>query len=625
MEKRSYILSIPVLLISIIFIGRLFYLQIYNTDYRALSKNNAIKTLEEYPKRGTIYDRNGRLLVSNQPSYDIMLIPRELKSFDTIGFCKLTNLSKKQLKKEIKNAKRYSWRKPSTIIKNLTKTEYAWMQEKIRSYPGFYPQKRSLRYYHTNYGANLLGYIGEVNDYILKKKPQYKKGDFIGIDGIEKQYENELKGKKGIKYVQKDKYNRTIGTFANGTYDTLPVNGKSLTSTIDYKLQTYSEKLFKNKRGGLVALEPKTGEILALVTAPNYKPNLLVGRKRSKNFSKLYYDSIAKPLFDRSIQGEYPPGSPFKVINALIALQEGVTNTFEKIKCKRGYYYGKKNIRLGCHEHASPLDMRNGISHSCNAYFATMYRRIIEKYKTPQEGIDRWNKHVKSFGLGQYLGNDLPKGRPGKIPDSKLYNRYYQYPKYKWYATATISNAIGQGEILCTPMQMANMIAAIANKGYFYIPHIVKEIDGKPIEDPKFTLRKNTTIDKKHFDPIIEGMHKVYLEGTAKTLQVEGIDICGKTGTAENYTRINGKRIQLTDHSVFVAFAPKNDPKIALCVFVENGYWGSRYAGRMASLVIEKYLKDSISRTDLEKWINNHSLEKEYAKPYSGKPFRINQ
>ena len=625
MEQRKYFITLPIFLVGLILIGRLFYLQIYNTTYTKLSQSNAVKMLEEYPKRGEIYDRNGKILVSNQPSYNIMLVPRELKVFDTLGFCKLTNITKEQLKKRIKKAKKESWRKPSVIIENLTKAEYAWIQEKIYNYTGFYIQERSLRYYHTKYASNVLGYIGEVNDYLLKKKPQYKKGDFIGIDGVEKQYEDILKGKKGIKYVQRDKYNRTIGKFSNGIYDTLPVHGKDLVSTIDIDLQKYAQDLFQHKRGGLVALQPKTGEILALVTAPSYDPSDLVGRVRSKNFTRMYYDSIAKPLFDRSIQGEYPPGSPFKVINALIALQENVGNLQEEITCKRGYYYGKKNIRLGCHHHDSPLALIDGIANSCNAYFATIYRRIIEKYKTPQEGIERWKQHVASFGLGQYLGNDLPKGRPGKVPDSKLYNRYYQYPKYKWYATATISNAIGQGEVLCTPMQMANMTAAIANKGYFYTPHIVKEIDRSKIKDPKFTQKRQTTIDSQYFEPIIEGMHKVYLEGTAKSLQVEGIVICGKTGTAENFTRINGKRVQLTDHSVFVAFAPKEDPQIAICVFVENGYWGSRYAGKMASLVIEKYLTGDITRTDLEKWINKHSLEAEYKKPYSGKPFIINQ
>ncbi|AXT57735.1 penicillin-binding protein 2 [Aquimarina sp. MMG015] len=621
---RKLLLYLIIISTGVVFTARLFYLQIYNTSFAALSEDNAIKVLYDYPQRGAIYDRNGKLLVTNQPSYDVMVIPRELKPFDTLEFCSILKITKEKLVKQLKKARVYSPRVPSVVIPQLTKDEYAYLQEKMRKFDGFYIQKRSLRDYHTVNASNVLGYIAEVNDGLIRKDPYYLSGDLIGMQGVEKQYENQLRGIKGIKRIQKDRFNRDIGPYKNGKYDTLPVNGKDLTITIDEELQAYGQKLMENKRGGIVALDPATGEILTLITAPSYKPELLVGRKRSPNYTRLHYDSISRPLFDRGVKGEYPPGSPFKAITALIGLQEGVVDTKESFSCNHGFRYGKK-AKLGCHSHRSPLSMIPGIAQSCNAYFANVYLRSINKYDTPQEGIDNWEKHVESFGLGNYLGNDLSSGSKGLIPNSKFYNRQYNYPKYKWYPTATISNAIGQGEVLATPIQLANMTAAIANRGYFYTPHIIKAIDGQPIEIENFTKPKYTTIDKEHFEPVIEGMHQVYVQGTAASLQVKDIEICGKTGTAENYTVIDGERMQLTDHSVFVAFAPKDNPKIALTVFIENGYWGARYAGKIASLMIEKYINQSISRTDLEDWVLTHSLEEEYAKPYSGEPFKINQ
>jgi penicillin-binding protein 2 len=443
------------------------------------------------------------------------------------------------------------------------------------------------------------------------------------MTGIEKQYEEVLRGTKGVKYIQKDRFNRDIGKYKEGIFDTLPQRGKDITLTIDAVLQAYGEKLFTNKRGGIVALEPKTGEILSLVTAPYYDPSLLVGRGRSQNFTKLYYDTIAIPLFDRGLKAEYPPGSPFKTLTALIAMQEDVATINEKITCRGGYFYGSRGRKLACHAHKSPLSMQGGIAKSCNTYFCTLYRRVIEKYDSPQEGIDNWRNHLLSFGLGEYMGYDLPVGSRGKIPSSKTYNA--KYPSNKWYATATISNAIGQGEVLLTPIQMANFTSAIANNGWWVRPHIIKKIEDSDTIPSKFTSIHQTTIDPSYFDPVIDGMHEVYTNGTGKSFQVKDIEICGKTGTAENYRRINGSVKQLTDHSVFVAFAPKDNPKIAIAVFVENGFWGSRWAGPIASLMIEKYLKGEISRTDLETKVLNGSLEEEYAKPYSGEPYKINQ
>jgi penicillin-binding protein 2 len=620
---RKLLLIALVILSGVVFIARLFYLQIYETSFQKLSESNAIKMLYDYPQRGFIYDRNGILLVSNQPSYDVMVIPNAVRPLDTLEFCELLKISKEQFNEILKKARIYSPKLPSVVVPQLTKAEYAYLSEKMYKYRGFYIQKRSLRDYQVSHSSNVLGYIAEVNDPIIRKNPYYQMGDLIGMQGVEKEYEDVLRGVKGVKFIQKDRFNRDIGPYKEGIYDTLPSRGNDITLTIDETLQRYGEELMISKRGGIVALEPKTGEILSLITAPNYDPSLLVGRERSKNFTKLWYDTISRPLFDRVLQGEYPPGSPFKTLIALIGMQENVINTREQVYCYGGYNYGGKK-KLGCHEHKTPLSMIGGIANSCNSYFCTVYRRTIEKYDTPQEGIDRWNEHLSSFGLGDYLGYDLPSGRPGLIPDSEYYNQFYQYPKYKWYATATISNAIGQGEVLLTPMQMVNFTATIANKGWYYKPHIIKKVNGKD-EIPKiYTERYITTIAPEYFEPVIEGMFNVYEKGTASHIQIPGIEICGKTGTAENFIKIDGKRMQLTDHSIFVAFAPKDDPKIAIAVFVENGYWGSRWAGRIAGLMIEKYLRGDISRKDMEDFVLNGSLQEEYDKPYSGLPFTIN-
>lgn len=617
---RKLLLILCIALVGIVFTGRLFYLQIYKENSTNLYKDNAIRKVFDYPKRGYVYDRNNKLLVSNQPSYDVMVIPRQVKTLDTTEFCNLLKIDKQTFIKKYKKAYKYSPRLPYVFLSHLSKEDYAVLQEKMRKYEGFYIQKRSLRKYETTIGANVLGDIGEVNDRNIRKDNYYQSGDLIGKQGVEASYEKTLRGQKGIKFIQKDRHNRDLGPYKEGQFDTLPRAGKDIKITIDANLQAYGELLMTNKRGGIIALDPKTGEILTLVSGPSYDPNILVGRKRSRNFTKLYNDSIANPTFDRSLQAQYPPGSPFKVVNALIGLQEGVVTTTEKFKCKMGYYYNGKKLH-GCHSHKRNTDMNLGIYESCNAYFVNTYRRIIEKYPTSSEGMEVWSNHVKSFGLGNYLGYDLVVGRKGRIPDSKFYDRWYG--KNRWSSTFMTSNAIGQGEVEATPIQLANMVAAIANRGHFYTPHIIKEIEGETI-DKKYTTPRYTSIDKKHFEPVIQGMYDVFNKGTAKHLQVKGIDICGKTGTAENFTKIDSIKTQLTDHSIFVAFAPKDNPKIALAVFVENGYWGSRFAGKISSLMIEKHLKGSISRTDLEQWILSHSLENEYAKPYSGQPFKIN-
>ena len=617
---RQLLLFISVLIVGILFIVRLFYLQIYQSNTDSLYEDNAIRKVYDYPKRGFVYDRNGKLLVSNQPSYDVMVIPREVKTLDTLEFCSLLKIDKERFKDIYNKAYRYSPRLPSVFLSHLSKEDYAVLQEKMRKFEGFYIQKRSLRHYETTIGANVLGDIGEVNTRIIDMNPYYKMGDLIGKQGIEASYEETLRGVKGIKFIQKDRFNRNIGPYKNGKYDTLPEPGKDITITIDATLQAYGEILMKNKRGGVIAIEPATGEILAMVAAPTYNPNLLVGRDRSKNFTKLYNDSIANPLFNRSLQGVYEPGSPFKLMNALVALQEGVITTEEKVTCYAGYRYGN-NAFMKCHcNYGVRNNMVRGIQESCNAYFATVYRRILDKSGNASQGIDNWSKHVKSFGLGNFLNNDLYVGQKGRIPNRAYYKGIY--PK-TFYSTYTISNAIGQGEVATTPIQLANMIAAIANRGYYFTPHIIKSIKDDTIPTA-FTNPKYTTIDKRHFEPVIQGMLDVYNNGTAKHLKISGIEICGKTGTVENFIKIDSIKTQLTDHSIFVAFAPKENPKIAIAVFVENGYWGGRFAGRIASLMIEKYIKGEITRKDMENWLLSHSLENEYAKPYSGEAFKIN-
>ncbi len=618
---RKILLSSIIIIIGITFIGRLSYLQIFRFSPNQVMEDPAIKAIYDYPERGYIYDRNGKLLVGNDPAYDVMVIPREVKPLDTLEFCNLLGIDKEKFIKSLKKARVYSPRLPSVLVHQLSKEDYGRLQEKMRKYTGFYIQKRSLRYYDTNSGANVLGYISEVNERDLAKNPSYTQGELTGRIGVEKQYEDILRGRKGVQYIQKDRFNRDIGPYKNGSLDTLPEQGKQISLTIDKVLQEYGEQLMVGKRGGIVAIEPATGEILSMISGPTYDPSLLVGRERSKNYSKLHYDTISKPLFDRSISFEKEPGSPFKALNALVALQEEVIVPETTFRCFNGFYVGK--TKRGCHCGGGIRNLNSGIYQSCNAYFSGTFRKIYDKFETTDEGMDVWEKHMRSFGLGGYLGSDIYTGRPGRIPNKAMYDKWYG--DNRWVASFIISNSIGQGEVAVTPIQLANMTAAIANRGHYFIPHVIKKIEGKDIEIPKYTTPKHTTIDRKHFEPVIQGMADVYKKGTAKYVQVPDIEIAGKTGTVENFTKIDGVMTQLTDNSVFVAFAPIHNPKIAIAVYIENGYYGGRYAGHIASLMIEKYIKRKITRKDLEKRMLEKTLEHEYAKPYSGKEFKINE
>ena len=486
---------------------------------------------------------------------------------------------------------------------------------------GFFVQKNSKRKYNYSTAANLFGYISEVNDYEIKNNSYYKSGEMIGRQGLEKTYESILRGEKGVNYFQKDKFNRIIGKFNDGINDTLPTISKKLKLTLDIDLQTYGDSLMNNKYGSIVAIEPKSGEILALVNSPGYDPNLLVGRERSERYKSLNNDSIGKPLFDRGLQGQYPPGSTFKIINALIGLQENIIKQETTFKCDGGHFYARNSF-MKCHTSEPTFtNLNNAVYTSCNTYFAKTYRGIIENYDSPSIGLDKWVNYVKSFGFGNYLGYDHPTGKPGFIPTSAYYNSWYNN---SWKAVTTISNSIGQGEILTTPIQLANFAATIANRGWYITPHFVKEIENDSI-NINYRKKNKTLINSEHFEPVIQGMINVVEKGTATNSIIRNIKIAGKTGTAENFVKINGIKKQLTDHSIFIGFAPANDPKIAVCVFIENGYWGSRWAAPISSLIIEKYINGRIERNWLEKYILEGDLSAEYLKPYLTSNFNINE
>ncbi|MEQ6125188.1 penicillin-binding protein 2 [Pseudotenacibaculum sp. MALMAid0570] len=604
--KRSFLLYFLIFLVGIVFIVRLFQIQIVKGSENDPIKNNAAVKVEfDYPERGYVYDRNGKLLVANQLSYDVMVIPNEVKELDTLEFCSLLKIESEDFKKRIQRAKDYAPWLASVFLKQLAKEDFAYLQEKLHKFPGFFIQKRVIRDYPIKSAANIVGYISEVDQLVAKKDDYYEQGELIGKAGIERQYEKILRGKKGKKHFHRDRLNKIIGSFDNGKYDSLAINGQDITLTIDSELQQYGEFLMQGKRGGIVAIEPSSGEILALITAPSYDPNDMVGRKRAKNSTRLFNDTIHKPMFDRGLKASYSPGSPFKLINALIGLQEGVINTNTPFYCYNGYRYGRrKHEFMGCHceIYGKPIRLNTAISKSCNAYFANTYKRIVEKSSSSIEGMNNWSKHVKSFGLGNYLGYDLPEGDKGLIPDGNYYDRRI---KNKWGASRTISNAIGQGEVITTPIQLANVTAAIANRGYFYTPHIVKSINKTAIKDSIYTIPKQTTIDRKFFQPIIDGMHEVFKTGTGRYYPLKGIEIAGKTGTVENSIIVDGKVKQLEDHSILVAFAPKDNPKIAIAVFIENGGYGSTVAAPITSLLVEKYLTRKVER----KWIENKMLD----------------
>jgi penicillin-binding protein 2 len=597
-SRRNIIAGIFILAAFALMI-RLFYIQVIDSSYKLSAENNSQRIEVLYPARGLVYDRNGKLLVYNQPSYDLMIAPYELQPFDSAEFCRILNIDRIRLRAGIARARLPKYRR-EPFIKQLSPETYADLQEKMYKFPGFYVKSRTLRKYTNKSASHLLGYVGEVDEKIIAKRKSYVMGDYIGISGIEGYYENFLKGEKGQEVLLVDVHGRVKGTYQDGRYDKDAKVGRNLKCTIDARLQDYGEKLMKNYRGAVVAIEPTTGEILALISSPDFDPALLVGRDRTRNYTRLERDSILKPLYNRALMANYPPGSTFKPIQALIGLQEGVITQESSFSCNMGFHYGAINV--ACHNHASPLDLLHGIQQSCNSYFCNVYKRILENpnYKNAEDAYKSWYDYVWSFGIGHRLGSDFTNELKGFLAPSTYFDKYYG--RHHWNALTTISLAIGQGEILVTPLQMANWTAAIANRGYYITPHVVKSIEGIDTLDHHFTEKHVIHIDTAYFGLIIKGMEMAVLGGTAAASRLSNITMCGKTGTAQNP---QGK-----DHSVFIAFAPMDHPKIAISVYVEHGEWGASYAAPIASLMIEKFLTDSIapSRKYIEDRILNSNL-----------------
>ncbi len=579
---------------GIIFLGRLFYLQIIDDSYELSANNNVLRYVTQYPARGLIYDRNGKLLVYNEAVYDLMVLPRQVKDIDTLEFCRLLDITPEGFVQRMKKARDYSRFKPSLFEKQISKETYGYLEEKMYRFPGFFVQPRTLRKYPEPMGAHLLGYVGEVNQSIIDKDPYYKSGDYIGISGIEKSYEEDLRGRKGIKIRMVDVHNREVGSFQNGLYDTLAVMGKDLYLSIDAELQQYGELLMQGKMGSVVAIEPSSGEILAFLSSPTYDPNLLVGRVRGKNFSELSKDPV-KPLLNRAMMGQYPPGSTFKMVNDLVGLQEGVLNTRTHYTCQ-----GPGSSPIRCtHHHQSPLDVYIAIQQSCNPFHWQVYRSILNnpRRKNVKENYTAWRNHVMSMGFGHKLGTDMQFELSGNIPSAEKFDAIYG--KGRWNAMTVRSLSIGQGEILVTPLQLANSAAVMANRGYYFVPHVVKSIGVNETRNEKFN-KVTSTIDPAYFEIAVEGMRQVATMGTARWYQIEDITMCGKTGTAENP---HGK-----DHSLFMAFAPADQPVIAIAVIIENSGFGSTWALPVASLMIEKYIKREVSRKDIEERMINGKL-----------------
>lgn len=593
--SRKYIIMGLIMASALILILRLFHVQIVDKTYRVSAANNALRPVTQYPARGLIYDRNGELMVYNQAAYDLLVIPVQTSAFDTARFNEILGITMEDFRERMRVAKAYSRRTPSVFLKMISSETYAVLQEELYRFPGFYVQARTLRKYTRPVAAHLLGYVGEVDNRLIARDSYYKSGDYIGVSGIEKSYEEQLRGSKGVNIFLVDVHNNIKGSYADGRYDTVAVPGTNLWSTLDLGLQEYGEKLMLNKTGSIVAIEPATGEILSLVSSPSYDPSLLVGRVRSSNFARLQADTV-KPLFDRALMASYPPGSTFKIMNGLIGLQEEVIRPTSLFSCNYGYHAG--SLTVGCHAHRSPLNLPEAVAQSCNSWFCNAFRNILEnsEYESLQEAYDRWREYLVAFGFGNKLGIDLPNELPGFVPARSYYDRYYG--KDRWKALTVISLAIGQGEIGATPLQMANMAAVIANRGSFYIPHVIKKIGEEGAPSPLYTQRYTTGISAGNFEPVIEGMEGAVNGGegsTARGARLDSIIICGKTGTAQNP---HGK-----DHSIFVAFAPRDNPQIAIAVYVENAGFGSTFAAPIASLMIEKYLTGRIKRKYLEDYV----------------------
>lgn len=587
LEKRKYVIGGFICVIVLIYLIRLFTLQIGDDKYKESADSNAFLKRIIYPARGLMYDRNGKLVVFNKPAYDVMIIPKDVKDFDTLALCTALDITKNELHQkweEMKNPRKnpgYSAYTPQKLISHLSQEDYGKLQEKMYLFPGFFIQKRTVREYTFPAAGNILGNIREVSATDIEKDRYYRRGDYTGDLGVEKSYEKALRGEKGMEILMKDARGRIKGKYEDGIHDISPKSGHNLTLSIDMDLQLYGEKLMNGKIGAIVAIEPSTGEILALVSSPSYNPSLLVGKERGKNYASLVRNPY-KPLYDRALQGAYPPGSTFKPTQGLIFLQEGIVNLHTMYPCYHGYVNG---LRVGCHGHASPIALKPALQTSCNAYFCWGFKNMIDKRGTkPSAQFEKWKNYIVEMGYGYRLGVDLPSESRGFIPNSEFYSKSFR--GRNWSGNSIISVSIGQGEVLATPLQIANLCATIANRGYFYTPHIVKEIADSVI-DTKYKERHRPHIKKQYYEDVAEGMRMAVLGGTCRGANLPGIEVCGKTGTAQNP---HGK-----DHSAFIGFAPYHNPKIAVAVYVENAGFGAAYGVPIGSLIIEKYLNGEIS------------------------------
>lgn len=598
-SDRRFIIGAMIILPMLFFLVRLFILQVVDPSYKLSANSNVLRNITQYPSRGLIYDRSGELLVYNEPAYDLMVVPGQLMPFDTTELCSVLEITKEYVDQELKKAREYSMFRSSVFLKQISSVTYAVLQEKLHKYPGFFVQIRTLRKYPKDIAAHVLGFVGEVDRQMIEDNPGYAMGDYIGITGVEKTYEEQLSGEKGVNLFLVDVHNRIMGTYQEGKFDAPAVVGNDITLSIDAVIQEYGEKLMENKIGSIVAIEPSTGEILSLISAPSYNPELLVGRVRTRNFRQLSADTL-KPWFNRALMAHYPPGSIFKVVNGLIGLEEGIIHENTSHICPGHYTVGRLTVR--CRYHSSPQPLPGAIQISCNTYFCHVFRDLLDhpKFGSVTSGFNVWADHVRSFGLGDRLNGDFTNELRGNVPQASYFDHFYG--ENRWRSLQLVSLAIGQGELSVTPIQMANMTTAIANRGYYITPHILKGIEDESA-GTDLSQRIFTSIDSVWFEPVIEGMYRTVNGpdgGTARIAQVPGLDICGKTGTAENP---HGD-----DHSVFVAFAPRDNPKIAIAVYVENAGYGSTMAAPIASLIIEKYLTGEAPR----KWLEDRILKADF-------------
>ncbi|MBR3633161.1 MAG: penicillin-binding protein 2 [Bacteroidaceae bacterium] len=588
LEKRKYTIGLMAVIIVLVYIVRLLSLQVFSDDYKASADSNAFFRKIQYPARGLIYDRDSTLMVYNESAYNIMVVMDEQQGIDTLDFCQTIGISKEDYIRRMEKIKDrnlnpgYSRYTPQLFYAQITPEQFAVFQEKLYKFRGFYPELRTVRRYSTTVGAHVLGDVGEVNQADIDSDAYYRQGDFIGKLGIESSYEKDLRGKKGVQILLRDVKGRIKGAYLGGRFDEDAVPGSNLYLGIDQDLQALGERLLHGKIGTIVAIEPSTGEVLCLVSSPSYDPHQLIGPDRGKNYLHLAADPY-KPLYNRAIMGQYPPGSTFKTSQALTFLQEGIITPQTAYPCHRGYI--NAGLRVGCHGHGSPAQLKFAIQTSCNAYFCWGFFHMISKrhYKSYEEAFTTWKDYMVSMGFGYRLGIDLPGEKRGFIPNVEYYNKWYG--EGGWTGQTIISDAIGQGEVLLTPLQIANLGATIANRGYYYTPHVVRSVEGRKL-DSTYTKRHYTKVDKHYYDLVAEGMRAAVLGGTCRSGAIPGIEVCGKTGTAQNHGR---------DHSIFMGFAPMNEPKIAVSVYVENGGFGATYGVPIGSLIMEQYINGKLS------------------------------